>query len=136
MTRLGGIRKKSEAGWALRSIQLNIRWRQRIMPLPVWATIVWRERKNEHSATASSSPCRRDSTSKIDVSGKGYLGAMQGVNTNTTSGRTNNNAVGSSDYNGGSYGGLGGSYSGALNGVYGDLANPNEQGSGGGGTNL
>ena len=39
-----------------------------------------------------------------------------------------------SAYNGGSYAGLGGAYSGVtVNSAYGDLANPNEVGSGGGG---
>lgn len=69
-----------------------------------------------------------DATSRIDVTGKGYLGGR-------TKGNTTEGA--SSRYNGGSFGGLGGDlndiYPGStLNPVYGDPANPNEWGSGGG----
>ncbi|MBM4025373.1 MAG: hypothetical protein FJ280_08190, partial [Planctomycetes bacterium] len=66
-----------------------------------------------------------DSSSKIDVSGRGYLpGRTIG---NTTEGA----AVGQA---GGSYGGLGGTGArgGTPNQTYGDYANPNELGSGGG----
>ena len=78
-----------------------------------------------------------DETSKIDVNGKGYLGGYSGNNSSGT-GRTNGNLTtnGSSRYAGGSYGGLGGQgdqYS-NLGLVYGDLSNPNQPGSGGGGT--
>lgn len=75
-----------------------------------------------------------DTASKVDVSGRGYLGAYQGGN-NTGTGRTNGNTItgGSSSYSGGSYGGYGGYYSGAVAAVYGDQTNPNEFGSGGGG---
>jgi len=74
-----------------------------------------------------------DSTSKIDVSGRGYLGGWQGGNSYI--GRTfgNTAANGSGTNNGGSYGGLGGIYSGGVNAMYGDLMNPNEAGSGGSG---
>ena len=74
-----------------------------------------------------------DASSKIDVSARGYLGAYQGGN--GSAGRTNGNtaAGGSTSYSGGSYGGYGGYYSGAINAAYGDLLNPNESGSGGGG---
>ena len=80
-----------------------------------------------------------DSTSKIDVTGKGYLGGFSGGN-NTNTGRTLGNTTAggsttsSSGYgNGGSYGGLGAIYSGgSVNAVYGDFTNPNELGSGGG----
>jgi hypothetical protein len=72
-----------------------------------------------------------DSTSKIDLSGRGYLGGYSGGNS-STSARTNGNASGSTSQSGGSYGGLGGVYGGSANGLYGDLANPNELGSGGG----
>lgn len=66
---------------------------------------------------------RIDATSKIDVSNRGYLlGRTVG---NTTVG----GAIGLS---GGSYGGLGRDASGVTNAVYGDYANPNELGSGGG----
>ena len=74
-----------------------------------------------------------DGTSRIDVSGRGYLGGLKGGN-NSNSGRTNGNVAGSTAYNSGSYAGLGGAYSGVtVNSAYGDLANPNEVGSGGGG---
>ncbi|MFA7402346.1 MAG: Ig-like domain-containing protein, partial [Pelobacteraceae bacterium] len=61
-----------------------------------------------------------DATSKMDVTGKGYLGSWQGGNGgfartigNTTSGTSN-------DYfNGGSYGGLGGISNGTVNAAYG-----------------
>jgi cytoskeletal protein CcmA (bactofilin family) len=75
-----------------------------------------------------------DATSKIDVSGKGYLGAYQGGN-NTTIGRTlgNTNTGGSTNDNGGSYGGLGGIGGGSVNATYGLINLPGELGSGGGG---
>ncbi|MEK7369085.1 MAG: hypothetical protein AABZ62_05415, partial [Planctomycetota bacterium] len=76
-----------------------------------------------------------DAASKIDATGKGYLGGWQGGN-NSSTGRTLGNTAtgGSTYYNGGSYGGLGGIYSGgSVNAVYGDLTNPAELGSGGGG---
>ena len=77
-----------------------------------------------------------DSTSKIDVSGKGYLGGWQGEN-KTNSGRTLGNTTdGGSVYNnGGSFGGLGGisAWSGSVNGSYGNPQLPDELGSGGGG---
>ena len=75
-----------------------------------------------------------DATSKIDVSARGYLGAYEGGN-NSTNGRTLNNATGSVYNNGGSYGGVGAisNWGGSVNGAYGDLLNPNETGSGGGG---
>ncbi|OGV75042.1 MAG: hypothetical protein A3K18_14425 [Lentisphaerae bacterium RIFOXYA12_64_32] len=66
-----------------------------------------------------------DSTSKIDVSNRGYLiGRTLG---NTTSGAAAAHA-------GGSYGGYGSSDSGATNATYGDFSDPNELGSGGGTT--
>ena len=66
-----------------------------------------------------------DSTSKIDVSARGYLGGYTVGNT-TTGGTTG--------WAGGSYGGLGGAGGepGAANWVYGDYTNPDELGSGGG----
>jgi hypothetical protein len=74
-----------------------------------------------------------DSTSSIDASGRGYLGAWQGGNS-TYSGRTlgNTTSGSSSGSSGGSYGGLGGTLNGSANGAYGDMTNPNELGSGGG----
>ena len=79
-----------------------------------------------------------DSSSKIDVTGRGYLGGSSGGNSSTTGMTYGNTASGgstqtSSTGNGGSYGGLGGIYSGgSVNTVYGDLMNPGEVGSGGG----
>jgi len=75
-----------------------------------------------------------DANSKIDVTAKGYLGGRRGDNT-SYQGRTLNNALGSSGRCGGGYGGLGGTSSGVSNPVYGDFANPNELGSGGGTAN-
>ncbi|ABQ27183.1 Ig-like domain-containing protein [Geotalea uraniireducens] len=75
-----------------------------------------------------------DAASKIDVTGKGYLGAWQGLNGGLPRTHGNMTSGTSSDYyNGGSYGGLGGIYSGSVNGAYGDLTNLNEPGSGGSG---
>jgi hypothetical protein len=73
-----------------------------------------------------------DATSKIDVSGRGYLGGFQ-PGTGIT-GRTLGNTTtgGSESGSGGSYGGIGGG--GTANAAYGDPANPNELGSGGGGS--
>ena len=62
-----------------------------------------------------------DGTSKIDVSGLGYLAGR-------TSGNTTVGAA--SGASGGSYGGLGGNHSGSANAVYGDYADPNDWGSG------
>jgi RHS repeat-associated protein len=76
-----------------------------------------------------------DPTSRIDVTGRGFLGGGQPGNSNSTNGMT----VGFQPVNGsgtaGSYGGLGGAFSGATNPVYGDFRNPNDVGSGGGGFN-
>jgi len=65
-----------------------------------------------------------DASSKIDVSGRGYLGNYTLGNT-TTGGATGTS--------GGSYGGLGCSDGGSANAVYGDHRDPNELGSGGAG---
>jgi len=75
-----------------------------------------------------------DATSKIDVSGKGYLGGRQGGNNTDTGMTLGNVTTGGSTYyaNGGSYGGLGGlSGSGSVNTSYGSLMLPGELGSGG-----
>ncbi len=63
-----------------------------------------------------------DSTSRIDVSEKGYLRGRTTGNT-TVGGATGNS--------GGSFGGLGGVHSGSTNVVYGSYTNPNDWGSGG-----
>lgn len=76
-----------------------------------------------------------DATSRLDVSGRGYLGAHSGGNA-SDSGRTAGNTItgGSTRRNGGSYGGLGaiGTTEQFVNQVYGSYFNPNEPGSGGG----
>jgi len=71
-----------------------------------------------------------DTTSKIDVSGKGYLGG----NNSNYYGLTINNTNGSEQYNGGSYAGIGGVsiWGGGISGSYGSMQQPNELGSGGG----
>ena len=60
--------------------------------------------------------------SRIDVTGKGYVGGR--TSGNTTEG-------GASGLSGGSHGGLGGVYRGVSPAVFGDYADPNEWGSGG-----
>ncbi|MBU4405660.1 MAG: hypothetical protein L6428_10500, partial [Candidatus Aminicenantes bacterium] len=75
-----------------------------------------------------------DSTSKISVGGRGYLGAYQGDN-NVYTGRTLGNVAGSGYYCGGSYGGYGGKYTYTVNELYGSLYDPNDLGSGGGSNN-
>ena len=70
-----------------------------------------------------------DSTSRINVSGRGFLGGRQPGNPFGTRGMTFGFQAGSSGASGGGYGGLGG---GSSNGVYGDFRNPNDAGSGGG----
>ncbi|MCP5003044.1 MAG: RHS repeat protein, partial [Planctomycetes bacterium] len=73
-----------------------------------------------------------DTTSSIDVSGRGYLGGRRGDN-NSGYGRTIGNTNGSYAYSAGSYGGLGGKNSSyQINAVYGSIVNPDELGSGGG----
>ncbi|HEX8203831.1 MAG TPA: hypothetical protein VF590_25365 [Isosphaeraceae bacterium] len=64
-----------------------------------------------------------DGSSRIDVSGKGYL-----------PGRTTGNSTtgGATGWSGGSYGGWGLGERGASNAVYGDYADPDEPGSGSG----
>ncbi len=68
-------------------------------------------------------------TGRIDVTGRGYVGGTG----HNESGRTLNNAYGSSHHAGGSYGGLGGGYSGGISSeTYGSETNPENLGSGGG----
>ncbi|MBK8001598.1 MAG: carboxypeptidase regulatory-like domain-containing protein [Verrucomicrobia bacterium] len=77
-----------------------------------------------------------DSTSRIDVSAKGYLGGLRDANVISGVGRTIGNRLGggSPPRNGGSYGGMGGSGSAGAgpNATYGSFRDPNEFGSGGG----
>ncbi len=74
-----------------------------------------------------------DSTSRIDVTGRGFLGGNRSGNPFGLSGMTVGFASGSGTGTGGSYGGLGGVFGGTANPVYGDFRNPNDVGSGGGG---
>jgi len=75
-----------------------------------------------------------DATSRIDVTGRGYLGGNRSGLGEVA--RTLGNAAGSLHGNGGSYGGLGGHYPGSgsdqPNPLYGSLTDPVELGSGGG----
>jgi hypothetical protein len=73
-----------------------------------------------------------DSSSRIDVTGRGYRGGSQNVNWDP--GKTAGNAVGSQHAAGGSHGGLGSIYdvSGVPNSLYDSLTNPTDLGSGGG----
>lgn len=77
--------------------------------------------------------------SRIDVSGKGYLGAYQGLN-RTISGMTRDAVTGGPTTTGGSKYGSGGSHGGVggqpayANVTYGELTNPGDAGSGGGGS--
>ncbi len=75
-----------------------------------------------------------DAASRIDASGRGYLGGRSGANGGFNEGRTLGNVPGSTRRNGGSYGGLGafGNAEQVVNHAYGDFRNPNELGSGGG----
>ena len=74
-----------------------------------------------------------DSTSRIDVTGRGFLGGGQPGNPSSTNGMTVGFQATNQSGTAGSYGGLGGNFSGSTNPVYGDFRNPNEVGSGGGG---
>ena len=74
-----------------------------------------------------------DATSRIDVSGRGFLAGGRPGNPSTTNGMTVGFQSTNQSGTAGSYGGLGGNFSGATNPVYGDFRNPNEVGSGGGG---
>ena len=71
-----------------------------------------------------------DAQSRIDVTGRGYIGGKG----DWEQGRTLGNVYGSNRGAGGSYGGMGGKYDPNWNpsGTYGDLTNPQELGSGGG----
>ncbi|MBI1176201.1 hypothetical protein GC207_02040, partial [bacterium] len=76
-----------------------------------------------------------DATSKIDVSGRGYLGGQNGANTDWTARTLGNTLTGGSNRRvGGSYGGVGGfgSAEQSVNAPYGSFHDPHELGSGGG----
>ncbi|MEM4722025.1 MAG: Ig-like domain-containing protein, partial [Candidatus Methanomethylicaceae archaeon] len=70
-----------------------------------------------------------DSSSSINVDGRGYLGGNR--EGNDCSGQTISNTNGSTYRSGGSYGGLGGAYDGTPNPVYGNFVMPFDLGSGG-----
>ena len=73
-----------------------------------------------------------DSNSSVNVDARGYLGGGHAENTGFSQGRTYTNALGSTSYAGGSYGGPGGTLSaGVANTLYGDLTAPSDLGSGG-----
>lgn len=72
-----------------------------------------------------------DSTSSIDLLGRGYLGGLR--NGNICTGHTYSHNPGSSAKAGGSFGGIGGAISGGVpNPVYGLFTDPADMGSGGG----
>jgi len=73
-----------------------------------------------------------DATSKIDVTGRGFLGDDQPGNPFFDEGMTVGFQSGSTGRSGGGYGGLGGASDGVSNPVYGDFTDPNDPGSGGG----
>ncbi len=72
-----------------------------------------------------------DATSKIDVTGRGFLGASQPGNIRGFDGLTVGFQIGSTGRSGGSYGGLGGRVDVGPNPIYGDIRDPNDPGSGG-----
>jgi RHS repeat-associated protein len=72
-----------------------------------------------------------DATSRIGVTGRGFLGANQTGNTFSGRGMTHGFVAGSSGRSGGGYGGFGGAVAGGSNALYGNTTNPNEPGSGG-----
>ena len=72
-----------------------------------------------------------DATSRIDVTGRGFLGGRQPGNPFFNDGTTVGFQRGSTGIAGGSYGGLGGAFLASPNPVYGDFRNPNDIGSGG-----
>lgn len=67
----------------------------------------------------------------ISVDGRGYLGGLRGGN--GQAGNTTNNTDGSTPRSGGSHGGLGSAFDGLPNGLYGNLTQPTDLGSGGSG---
>jgi RHS repeat-associated protein len=73
-----------------------------------------------------------DATSKIDVTGRGFLGGRQSGNPFAGPGMTVGFQAGSTARSGGGYGGLGGAAGGTANPVYGDFRDPSDPGSGGG----
>ncbi|MCP4381711.1 MAG: hypothetical protein GY798_09915, partial [Hyphomicrobiales bacterium] len=92
---------------------------------------------DEYSLAINTTTLTIDTSSSIDVTGKGYLGGNSGGNSGNYARTIGNTTTGGSfQSSAGSYGGLGGKYSTQpVNAVYGNLYNPNELGSGGGGDN-
>ena len=84
-----------------------------------------------HALVLNAGTLSLDGTSKINVSGKGYIGGYPGGVNGDATGRTLGNLAGSTTSNGGSYGGLGGG--GSVNALYGSDFDPVDLGSGGGG---
>ena len=91
---------------------------------------------SEHRLLITVGTLTISTNSRIDVSGRGYLGGLSGANFASQTGRTFGNTTvgGSLRRNGGSYGGMGGfgSAEAFANAVYGAYRDPNEVGSGGG----
>ena len=73
-----------------------------------------------------------DAASRIDVSGRGFLGGGRLGNPSATLGMTPGFVPLNGSGTAGSYGGIGGTFTGASNAPYGDFRNPNNIGSGGG----
>jgi len=71
-----------------------------------------------------------DSTSRIDVTGRGFLGGNQPGNPFGLDAMTAGFQKGATGSSGGGYGGSGGARNGVTNAVYGDFRNPNDPGSG------
>ena len=103
---------------------INLTGNSVITHLPATATMSFKVDLSANTVTI-------DATSRIDVTGRGFLGGRQPGNPFAGPGMTNGFQSGSTGRSGGSYGGLGGSAAGVANGVYGEFRNPNELGSGG-----
>jgi RHS repeat-associated protein len=104
------------------AVAVTISGNSAVLPLPSTSSAVF---KLDLTTTTLSI----DNTSRIDVSGRGFLGGKQPGNPFDTRGMTVGFQAGSTGPSGGGYAGLGG---GSSNGVYGDFRNPNDAGSGGG----
>ena len=105
---------------------INVTGGSLITHLPTTGTASFKVDLNANSLTV-------DGTSKIDVTGRGFLGGNQPGNSFGKNGMTIGFQSGSTVRAGGSYGGLGGvnTGEGVVNPLYGDFRNPNEVGSGG-----
>ena len=103
---------------------INLTGNSVITHLPATATMSFKVDLSANTVTI-------DATSRIDVTGRGFLGGRQPGNPFAGPGMTIGFQSGSTGRSGGSYGGLGGSTAGVANAVYGDFRNPNDPGSGG-----